>query len=121
MDNANVEYVEINEAPLGADEDSVTERGMNLDEPPRPPPRTQHFHIPLENMREFTENDGTKWYRKANNENQQQQSGAGQQPTVPRQPRLTYTDVKEDINRSKMENVFGKTEFGRIQNAKIEF
>ena len=85
------------------------------DDPPPLPPRNraQPLPISLDNVREFTNNDGSKWVR---------QTGANQQPTIaeilppedtPRQPRLTYTDVKEDISRTKMENVFGKTSFGR--------
>ena len=85
------------------------------DDPPPLPPRNraQALPISLDNMREFTNNDGSKWVKQTGTDHQSSFAEILPTENVPRQPRLTYTDVKEDISRAKMENVFGKTEFGR--------
>ena len=101
----------VNNTNTGQDQEA---RPQTDDPPPLPPRgRAPPLQISLDNMREITTNDGSKWVKQTGTDHQTSFAEILPTEDVPRQPRLTYTDVKEDISRAKMENVFGKTEFGR--------
>ena len=101
----------VNNTNTGQDQEA---RPQTDDPPPLPPRgRAPPLQISLDNMREITTNDGSKWVKQTGTDHQSSFAEILPTEDVPRQPRLTYTDVKEDISRAKMENVFGKTEFGR--------